>query len=525
MQNINFIKKKIKEKNFKYAEKSLKELISKDNNNYEYTFLLGYTYELQGNFNNAVKSYVKAKLINKTDTVHNFLGNLYIKNNCYDEALVELSESIKINNKNSQVHNNYGLLLVAKNKEVEGSIHFKKAISLKKDYMDPKYNLLEIYEKTNDKISFNKLILKEINEFPKNDILKFYYSIYLKNSNKKTEAIEILESINFINHKQNWEYRKLNLIGTLYDEIKKYGKAFVCHKNANKYLLNNFCLNQFEEKKYLKNLNKYLKISKKEKNIKSYNIDKTIKNLKIFFLVGFPRSGTTMLDRILSSHKKIFVLEERPLIEKTLSDLTDDGKINFNENNIDKLRKKYLTEISKYIDNKSLENKIIVDKMPLNIIYSRTILKIFPNAKIILSLRHPLDCVLSCFFKNFVLNDAMINFLDLKRTANIYSLTMKIFNSYNEISSQKVLKIKYESVVSDFENQIKLLTKFMNVDYKKNMKEFYKSVSKNKRIRTASYDQVGKPLYKTSVFKWKNYQDEIKPVKKILENWISFYEY
>ena len=102
---------------------------------------------------------------------------------------------------------------------------------------------------------------------------------------------------------------------------------------------------------------------------------------------------------------------------------------------------------------------------------------------------------------------------------------MKIFNSYNEISSKKVLKIKYESVVNDFENQIKLLTKFMNVDYKKNMKEFYKSVSKNKRIRTASYDQVGKPLYKTSVFKWKNYQDEIKPVKKILENWISFYEY
>ena len=102
---------------------------------------------------------------------------------------------------------------------------------------------------------------------------------------------------------------------------------------------------------------------------------------------------------------------------------------------------------------------------------------------------------------------------------------MKIFNSYNEISSQKVLKIKYESVVSDFENQIKLLMKFMNVDYKKNMKEFYKSVSKNKRIRTASYDQVDKPLYKTSVFKWKNYQDEIKPVKKILENWISFYEY
>ena len=67
MQNINFIKKKIKEKNFKYAEKSLKELISKDNNNYEYFFLLGYTYELQGDFNNAIKSYVKAKLINKTD--------------------------------------------------------------------------------------------------------------------------------------------------------------------------------------------------------------------------------------------------------------------------------------------------------------------------------------------------------------------------------------------------------------------------------------------------------------------------
>jgi len=245
----------------------------------------------------------------------------------------------------------------------------------------------------------------------------------------------------------------------------------------------------------------------------------------LFFLVGFPRSGTTLLDAILSSHSKIEVIEEKPSIENILKEVNSDEKILCQSLDVKNLNIKYYSEIEKYISSKKINKKIIIDKMPLNLIYSRAINNIFPEAKIIFCLRHPLDVILSCYFQNFILNEAMVNFLDLKRTASLYNYTMEIFNSYSEISEKNIIKVRYENLVSNFDTELNELLNFIGVPYEPEMKNFFKKNPDKKRVRTASYNQVNKPIYKSSRFKWINYREDIEQINKSVEKWIKFYEY
>ena len=87
--------------------------------------------------------------------------------------------------------------------------------------------------------------------------------------------------------------------------------------------------------------------------------------------------------------------------------------------------------------------------MPLNLIYINSINKIFPNAKIIFCVRHPLDCVLSCYTQNFKINEAMVTFLDLIKSAQLYDKSMELFN-YNAIPKKLIHNIKYEILIKNF---------------------------------------------------------------------------
>ena len=136
------------------------------------------------------------------------------------------------------------------------------------------------------------------------------------------------------------------------------------------------------------------------------------------FLIGFPRSGTTLLDTILRTHSKIKVLEEKPFIldlrhqyfKRNNNDLSSMLKISQKEK--DRIRNDYFNKIFNHSTDKK---KIIIDKFPLSIIELGFIKCIFPNSKIILAMRHPCDVITSCFFSSFKINDAMINFFEIRR--------------------------------------------------------------------------------------------------------------
>ena len=138
---------------------------------------------------------------------------------------------------------------------------------------------------------------------------------------------------------------------------------------------------------------------------------------------------------------------------------------------------------------------------------------------------NPLDCILSCFSQNFELTHSMINFLDLKRGSILYDKVMQIWKNYYEIPKRIIFEIKYENLINDFEKNTKELLLFLNLKWNKKILTFYKTANNRDRIRTPSYQQVNKPIYKTSKFKWKNYKKHLEEIRPQIEKWIRYYNY
>ena len=173
----------------------------------------------------------------------------------------------------------------------------------------------------------------------------------------------------------------------------------------------------------------------------------------------------------------------------------------------------------------NFHNKIIIDKLPLNLIRIKFIHSLFPNTSFIMSVRHPLDCILSCFTQNFLLNSAMINFLDLERTAVLYDKVMQIWQNSSKLTNLNMHIIKYEDLISNFNSETKRMLVFLGVNWETNIKNYKKLLVKKERIRTPSYNQVTQPLYSSSINKWKNYEKELSPIRPIVQKWITYFNY
>ena len=146
------------------------------------------------------------------------------------------------------------------------------------------------------------------------------------------------------------------------------------------------------------------------------------------FLIGFPRSGTTLLDTILRTHSKIDVIEEKAILSKAQLHLGNKLSIvdieNLTSGELANAKEIYFEELEKFVSTKS--GGCVIDKLPLNILDVPIIHKLFPTAKFILALRHPLDSILSCWMQLFRLNPAMANMVELDRIVDFYGEAMTV---------------------------------------------------------------------------------------------------
>ena len=167
----------------------------------------------------------------------------------------------------------------------------------------------------------------------------------------------------------------------------------------------------------------------------------------------------------------------------------------------------------------------IIDRHPMNILRVPFIHRIFPEAKFILALRHPLDCILSCWMQNFAPNPGMANMTDLKRIAELYDLSMKILDVSCQRYNLNIHHIKYENIVDNFEYEISKLLQYFNLEWENNLSNFHKTAIKSGRIKTKSYSQVSQKLYKTSVYRWQNYESKLVKEYSIVETWMTRFDY
>lgn len=523
MINLEKIKKIIIKGDYKKSIDKLNIVLSLDSNNIEALYLLAVSQEKNNDYKNAIKTYKKLIVKQKNHNFYDNLGKIYLKLNEFKVARKYFLDSLKINSKNANTHNTLGIAFAMDNMENLAVKHFLKASEINQKFLDPIYNLLEIYEKTNKFDALKNLVKKKIKLFSFDHIILFYQSYIFEKNNKLDQALNTLKKIDFSKINLEWEVKAKFRIADIYHKFKNYEKAFVYFNYANKTILENINADKFTRNNFLKEVNKCIKYSVSSSSLNDNNKEKFPFN--ICFHIGFPRSGTTLIDAVLNSHSKIEVMEEIPIVDNICQKLNLDDFDLITNKEQKQAKLLYQNAIKQQYNVKNIHNKIIIDKLPLNIIRIKFLHNLFPKTKFIMSVRHPLDCILSCFTQNFLLNSAMINFLDLERTAIVYDKVMQIWLNNCKLTNLNMHIIKYEDIILNFNNEIKKMLTFLEVDWEENIKNYKKLLIKKERIRTPSYNQVIQPIYSSSVNKWKNYEKELFLIQPIVQKWITYFNY
>ncbi len=245
------------------------------------------------------------------------------------------------------------------------------------------------------------------------------------------------------------------------------------------------------------------------------------------FIVGFPRSGTTLLENVLASHPDVCTLEEKD----TFGELThaflvnEDGRDRLaalKDGELEPHRAAYWNRVRGF--GAQVAGKVFVDKYPLSSIKLPLVAKLFPDAKVLFAVRDPRDVVLSCYRRNFAMNGSMFEFLEIGRAARFYDATMNLCAIYRDRLGLAWHQIRNESLVEDFEGEARAACAFMGLDWNAQMNDFAEH-AKSRTIRTPSSVQVVRGINKDGVGQWRHYTAEMAPAMAALTRWVTAFGY
>ena len=238
------------------------------------------------------------------------------------------------------------------------------------------------------------------------------------------------------------------------------------------------------------------------------------------FIVGFPRSGTTLLEQMLDAHPALQSMDERPFFTILGNDLAglgvripdDIGR--FNQRDGDELRKRYLGLVTEKIRRRW--DTRLVDKNPLNMLWLPLITRLYPQAQFILALRHPCDVVLSNYMQNYQSTTLASACSTLERTARAYVAAMESWLYHVDLIRPDVLESRYEDLVADPPRQAGRYAAFLGLDDAAPMLDYDKRAREKGFIATPSYTEVIRPISAARTERWRRYQREFEPVLPIL---------
>lgn len=247
------------------------------------------------------------------------------------------------------------------------------------------------------------------------------------------------------------------------------------------------------------------------------------------FLVGFPRSGTTLLEQVLASHPRVATLSERPALDTARKKLDQTGRnyptdlAGLSSEAVGAMRRAYWDVVTQELGGQQLE-KLVIDKNPLNIVHLALVYRLFPGAPVIFALRDPRDVCLSCFMQDFQLNSAMIHFCTMEGTAAFYNRVMQLWDRTRSIVPLRYMYTRYESIVDDFEAEARRVLDFLDLQWSPDVLD-YAATAKERQILTPSYDQVVRPIYTSSIGRWRNYRNEMAEALTVLAPYLVEFGY
>ena len=371
----------IKNKNYIEAKNLLEKAISIQPEMFEANHNLAILNLQLGNLDSSILYFEKSKKIKpKFPQIYFNLGLAYDRKKNIDLAIINFKKVNKLDPNNPVVLHNIGHLYTKKFETIKAEEYLIKSLDLDPNRIITYDELFSLYDRSNQIEKFSNLLDKAKKILSEKDLVSYYEAVFTYNQKNFKQTIQILENIDLKENYVSQNINKHSLLAKSYDQTSNFEKAYN-HFKINNQLMNESYGKGVNEKSFIELVTQRINF------FKNFNINRWKQHqlkdefFQPIFLIGFPRSGTTLLDTILRTNKSIEIIEEKPVLRNFLRNL--DIKIKNNFNHLDNLDKKfiqnmqnfYFEEREQYLENK--KTKIVIDKMPLNIIYIAEILRFF----------------------------------------------------------------------------------------------------------------------------------------------------
>ena len=525
-----------KEKNYKDVIISGLKLLKKNPKNYQLIYSIGLSYVNLQNYTEAEKYFDKLLNVQKKPEILYIQANICKQLKKYDSAINYFEEAIRLNPNFSEAYNNLGNTKKRVGKIDEAISCFEKAIQLKENniqaylnlaniYKENKYfkELIKIYEKIlsfnqNDiktlynlgsaylflgKISEGKYYFEKIIEINKNHIPSYRNYISVTKIEKTDEIFKQLEILNEEDFSDDDKVLFYDALSKGYFDQDNDQLAFKYLEKSNSLKKKNSKFSFEKTEIQFNNIKTFFK------NIDNININfkDTLKS-KPIFIIGMPRSGTTLIEQIISSHSQVYGAGELDFLPKIIDKLGIKKPQNL-ESFFTQIRNLYYDQIMK-ISN----NHYIIDKLPVNYRWVGFIINALPEAKIIHIERNPMAVCWSNYKTSFV--DSGMDFnLSQQDIAKYYSLYLNLMNFWKSKYTSNILNVNYEDFVNDFVSNSKEILKFLDLKWEDKIKNYNKNI---RPVTTASFQQVREGIKKNTSMAWKKYSNYLNPMQDTLKN-------
>ena len=476
----------------------------------EALYNLGVAYQKLDQPDMAIETYKKAIAIQHAyPSAHHNLGIIYFQKDQMNSAIKSFEWAIAYSPNYSEAIRNLGSALQKINQFDEAKKQFEKVISLDSEYAQAYEDLgilCEIINLPNEALSYFEKALK-VNPYLTNSyrnlskLIKFkakdplisqMESLYSKSDlhplHKINLCFSLAKAYEDLNHKDNF-FKFLNEGNAL--RKKELNYDIVQSNNVHSTIINLFSSNQTV-------------INKPKKNSK----------IKPIFIVGMPRSGTTLVEQIISNHHKVYgageLLTLRKVIDPILGSYLKDNKYKISKKDLSLAREQYIDSLS----NLNVSEKIITDKMPVNFRLIGFILSAIPEAKII-HIKRDARAICWSNYKHYFSAGNGFSF-DQDDLVKFYTLYSEMMDFWHKLFPKKIYDISYEELTKNQKNETQKLLNYCELDWDDNCLNFHKNT---RGVVTASSSQVRQKMYQGSSEAWKKYESNLKPIIEGLKSY------
>ena len=234
------------------------------------------------------------------------------------------------------------------------------------------------------------------------------------------------------------------------------------------------------------------------------------------FIVGFPRSGTSLVERLLAAHPDVHgagELEHIHMLARSIARITNtadphpEGLRILGHEKLNLVAEEYIAHLQRI----GGDSRRITDKMPGNLMYLGLINALFPGARVIYCMRDPLDTCLSCYFQRFNQSNNLAYTFSLEALGYYWEKQQGLMQHWKSVLDIQMIEVEYETLVREFEPTARMLIDFCGLEWDDAILSYHQSTS---NCVTASYQQVRRPIYSTSISRWRNYEQHLQPLVK-----------